>query len=221
MKSIRVSILAALIIVAAAFASNAQNLIVSKTYYDTGLAFDGSQWTQNPQSGPMTFTVYEESLHMSDGSRAIRSGNATVYGFTGRKYIFVGSDDVARPANYYIVSDNLDIAHVLELTFTIYGFTSSSVNLSLYSQVPVNNGGGNYNSGNYNSGSNYGSGTSGTNRKWVTCTLCNGTGVWKKNYAPKYNGQSITEWCDICKGYDHKHYHETCSSCNGKGGYYR
>ena len=46
--------LAALIIVAAAFASNAQNLIVSKTYYDTGLAFDGSQWTQNPQSGPMT-----------------------------------------------------------------------------------------------------------------------------------------------------------------------
>ena len=62
MKSIRVSILAALIIVAAAFASNAQNLIVSKTYYDTGLAFDGSQWTQNPQSGPMTFTVYEESL---------------------------------------------------------------------------------------------------------------------------------------------------------------
>ena len=132
------------------------------------------------------FTVYEESLHMSDGSWAIRSGNATVYGFTGRKYIFV-----------------------------------SSVNLSLYSQVPVNNGGGNYNSGNYNSGGNYDSGTSGTNRKWVTCTLCNGTGVWKKNYAPKYNGQSITEWCDICKGYDHKHYHETCSSCNGKGGYYR
>lgn len=82
--------LAALIIVAAAFASNAQNLIVSKTYYDTGLAFDGSQWTQNPQSGPMTFTVYEESLHMSDGSWAIRSGNATVYGFTERKYIFVG-----------------------------------------------------------------------------------------------------------------------------------
>ena len=116
--------LAAVIIVAAAFASNGQNLIVSKTYYDTGLAFDGSQWTQNPQSGPMTFTVYEESLHMSDGSWAIRSGNATVYGFTGRKYIFVGADEVARPSNY-------------------------------------------------------------------------------------------------CKGYDHKHYHETCSSCNGKGGYYR
>lgn len=54
---------------------------------------------------------------------------------------------------------------------------------------------------------------------WATCNL--GTGVWKKNYAPKYNGQSITEWCDICKGYDHKHYHETCTSCNGKGGYYR
>lgn len=212
MKSFRVFMLAAVIIFAAARVSHAQNLIVSKTYYDTGLAFDGSQWTQNLQAGPMTFTVYEESLHMSDGSWAIRSGNATVYGFTGRKYIFVGADDVARPANYYIVSDNLDIAHVLELTFTLYGFTSSSVNLSLYSQVPVNNGGGNYNGGNYNSG---------TNRTWVTCTACNGTGVWKKNYAPKYNGQSITEWCDICKGYDHKHYHETCSSCNGKGGYYR
>ena len=35
--------LAALIIFGAARESHAQNLIVSKTYYDTGLAFDGSQ----------------------------------------------------------------------------------------------------------------------------------------------------------------------------------
>ena len=204
---------------ASACLSHAQNLIVSKTYYDTGLAFDGSQWTRNLQASPMTFTVYEESLHMSDGSWAIRSGNATVYGFTGRKYIFVGADDVARPANYYIVSDNLDIAHVLELTFTVYGFTSSSVNLSLYSQVPVQNNSGNYNNGGNNSYNN--SNTNTANQKWITCTACNGTGVWLKNYAPKYNGQTVLQWCDICKDYDHIHYHEKCSACNGKGGYYR
>jgi DnaJ-class molecular chaperone len=211
--------LAAVIVFAAACASHAQNLIVSKTYYDTGLAFDGSQWTQGPQASPMTFTVYEESLHMSDGSWAIRSGNATVYGFSGRKYIFVGADEVARPANYYIVSDNLDIAHVLELTFTVYGFTSSSVNLSLYSQVPVQNNSGNYNNGVNNSYNN--SNTNTANQRWVTCTACNGTGVWLKNYAPKYNGQTVLQWCDICKDYDHIHYHEKCSACNGKGGYYR
>lgn len=51
--------LAAVIIFAAARASHAQNLIVSKTYYDTGLAFDGSQWTQNLQASPMTFTVMD------------------------------------------------------------------------------------------------------------------------------------------------------------------
>lgn len=43
MKSFRVFMLAAVIVFAAACASHAQNLIVSKTYYDTGLAFDGSQ----------------------------------------------------------------------------------------------------------------------------------------------------------------------------------
>lgn len=218
MKTLRLLTIV-IITFASACMSHAQNLIVSKTYYDTGLAFDGSQWTQSPQASPKTFTVYEESLHMSDGSWAIRSGNATVYGFTGRKYIFVGADDVARPANYYIVSDNLDIAHVLELTFAVYGFTNSSVNLSLYSQVPVQNNSGNYNNGGNNSYNN--SNTNTANQRWVTCTACNGTGVWLKNYAPKYNGQTYLQWCDICKDYDHIHYHEKCSACNGKGGYYR
>lgn len=219
MKSFRVFMLAAVIIFAAAFASHAQNLIVSKTYYDTGLAFDGSQWTQSPQASPKTFTVYEESLQTSDGKWAIRRGYGSAYGFTGRKYVFVDANGVEKPGNYYLVADNLDIAWVLELTFTFYGFTSSSVNLSLYSQVPVQNNYGNYNNGGYNSYNN--SNTNTANQRWVTCTACNGTGVWLKNYAPKYNGQTVLQWCDICKDYDHIHYHEKCSACNGKGGYYR
>jgi DnaJ-class molecular chaperone len=219
MKSFRVFMLAAVIIFAAAFASHAQNLIVSKTYYDTGLAFDGSQWTQSPQASPKTFTVYEESLQTSDGKWAIRRGYGSAYGFTGRKYVFVDANGVEKPGNYYLVADNLDIAWVLELTFTFYGFTSSSVNLSLYSQVPVQNNSGNYNNGGNNSYNN--SNTNTANQRWVTCTACNGTGVWLKNYAPKYNGQTVLQWCDICKDYDHIHYHEKCSACNGKGGYYR
>lgn len=219
MKSFRVFMLAAVIIFAAAFASHAQNLIVSKTYYDTGLAFDGSQWTQGPQASPKTFTVYEESLQTSDGKWAIRRGYGSAYGFTGRKYVFVDANGVEKPGNYYLVADNLDIAWVLELTFTFYGFTSSSVNLSLYSQVPVQNNSGNYNNGGNNSYNN--SNTNTANQRWVTCTACNGTGVWLKNYAPKYNGQTVLQWCDICKDYDHIHYHEKCSACNGKGGYYR
>ena len=211
--------LAAVIVFAAAFASHAQNLIVSKTYYDTGLAFDGSQWTQGPQASPKTFTVYEESLQTSDGKWAIRRGYGSAYGFTGRKYVFVDANGVEKPGNYYLVADNLDIAWVLELTFTFYGFTSSSVNLSLYSQVPVQNNSGNYNNGGNNSYNN--SNTNTANQRWVTCTACNGTGVWLKNYAPKYNGQTVLQWCDICKDYDHIHYHEKCSACNGKGGYYR
>jgi DnaJ-class molecular chaperone len=217
MKSFRVFMLAAVIVFAAAFASHAQNLIVSKTYYDTGLAFDGSQWTQSPQASPKTFTVYEESLQTSDGKWAIRRGYGSAYGFTGRKYVFVDANGVEKPGNYYLVADNLDIAWVLELTFTFYGFTSSSVNLSLYSQVPVQNNSGNYNNGGNNSYNN----TNTANQRWVTCTACNGTGVWLKNYAPKYNGQTVLQWCDICKDYDHIHYHEKCSACNGKGGYYR
>ena len=219
MKSFRVFMLAAVIVFAAAFASHAQNLIVSKTYYDTGLAFDGSQWTQGPQASPKTFTVYEESLQTSDGKWAIRRGYGSAYGFTGRKYVFVDANGVEKPGNYYLVADNLDIAWVLELTFTFYGFTSSSVNLSLYSQVPVQNNSGNYNNGGNNSYNN--SNTNTANQRWVTCTACNGTGVWLKNYAPKYNGQTVLQWCDICKDYDHIHYHEKCSACNGKGGYYR
>lgn len=219
MKSFRVFMLAAVIVFAAAFASHAQNLIVSKTYYDTGLAFDGSQWTQGPQASPKTFTVYEESLQTSDGKWAIRRGYGSAYGFTGRKYVFVDANGVEKPGNYYLVADNLDIAWVLELTFTFYGFTSSSVNLSLYSQVPVQNNSGNYNNGVNNSYNN--SNTNTANQRWVTCTACNGTGVWLKNYAPKYNGQTVLQWCDICKDYDHIHYHEKCSACNGKGGYYR
>jgi DnaJ-class molecular chaperone len=219
MKSFRVFMLAAVIVFAAAFASHAQNLIVSKTYYDTGLAFDGSQWTQSPQASPKTFTVYEESLQTSDGKWAIRRGYGSAYGFTGRKYVFVDANGVEKPGNYYLVADNLDIAWVLELTFTFYGFTSSSVNLSLYSQVPVQNNSGNYNNGGNNSYNN--SNTNTANQRWVTCTACNGTGVWLKNYAPKYNGQTVLQWCDICKDYDHIHYHEKCSACNGKGGYYR
>lgn len=219
MKSFRVFMLAAVIIFAAAFASHAQNLIVSKTYYDTGLAYDGSQWTQSPQASPKTFTVYEESLQTSDGKWAIRRGYGSAYGFTGRKYVFVDANGVEKPGNYYLVADNLDIAWVLELTFTFYGFTSSSVNLSLYSQVPVQNNSGNYNNGGNNSYNN--SNTNTANQRWVTCTACNGTGVWLKNYAPKYNGQTVLQWCDICKDYDHIHYHEKCSACNGKGGYYR
>ena len=56
MKTLRLLTIV-IITFASACLSHAQNLIVSKTYYDTGLAFDGSQWTQNLQASPITFTV--------------------------------------------------------------------------------------------------------------------------------------------------------------------
>ena len=209
--AMRLFLLAALMFVASHVAE-AQKLLVNKTYYHTGLQFDGAQWSQNGLTGSVGFKVYDTHLQLSHGTRAVRRGDATVYGFTGKKYVVQGKNGQEYPNQYYLVSNNLDIAYVQALTF--WGQTHTS--LGLYSQVPVSTGGGasapsqpNYNSGSQQSGR-------------VVCRKCNGKGrVVYDSYPPQYSGsRSYPKYCSECGQTfpsSRGHSHVTCGSCGGRG----
>ena len=53
------------------------------------------------------------------------------------------------------------------------------------------------------------------------CPGCGGKGYVydSKEYGPRYTAESEKVWCDICHGYDDRHYHKRprCQVCNGKG----
>ena len=207
-------------------------VLLSGVFHETGVGYDG-QWQQLGGPGiPFDVVVYENEIQYGS-FKGVRRGNANVHGFAGRRYNIVNSDGEVK-THYIVVADNGAIIRVLEVTVDSgpvpgFGFSVGYTSVMAYMTArgypgQYDNNGGSYsnNSGSYNSNNsgNYNS-NSAPRQRWVTCTLCNGTGVWKKVYAPRYNGKSSSVWCDICKGYDHTHYHETCSSCSGKGSYMR
>ena len=211
MKQTMKLLLLAALVFAASHVAEAQKLLVNKTYYHTGLSFDGTQWTQTGATGSVGFKVYDTHLQLSDGTRAVRRGDATVYGFTGKKYVSQGANGQEYPARYYLVSNNLDIAEVLALTF--WGQTHTS--LILYSQVPVSTGGTSAPSQpNYNRGSQQ--------SVRVVCRKCNGKGrVVYDSYPPQYSGsRSYPKYCSECGQTfpsSRGHSHVTCGSCGGRG----
>lgn len=226
--SVRIFLSISIMLLSAGIAS--AQALVQGIFHETGIAFDGSWQQVGAPTTPFNVVVNENEMQYGN-YRAVRRGNTNVHGFVGRRYNLVNSNGEVNTF-YFVVADNGAIIRVSEFSFDAgqvpgFGFSVGYKSVTAYMTAPGypgqydNINSGNYNSnsgGNYNSNSNS---SSGSQQRWVTCTLCNGAGVWNKVYAPRYNGQSSSVWCEICKGYDHSHYHEKCSSCLGKGGYMR
>lgn len=158
-------------------------------------------------STPMLWniSIYENTLYCGSDKAYPFMGTKVVNGYTTRVY--------GNNAWHYVVFSDNSLYH--EYVSNIMGMETVSQTVYLK---------GNFLQGN-NYGNNYGNNgnayqqpqNSNSQKRQVTCSLCNGWGKYLIDYAPRYSGSKPDQWCEQCRKNDYVHTHRTCASCQGKG----
>ena len=213
--SVRIFLSISIMLLSAGTAS-AQTLLHKGIYHETGVVFDGSWQTQSGPLPAVNVYIYDTSMEWG-GERAVRRGNANVYGFQGMRYNIIRKDNGNEATGYYyVVNESYDIIRVLELN--LFGNVSLAAFMTAKGEPSVNqNVNGSYN--NSNSNTNTTKTKSDSDRYgYKTCHLCNGSGnchtCLGDGFYYGYNGSRLS--CPNC----YVNERGKCSECKGTGKVY-
>jgi len=182
-------------------------------YFSTGFMTNGQGgWISSGSGAAKAFTISDTKIINGDGDSFVYTGELALFNI---------------PVSVYACTTNNRMFILRNGNELMYALTDYGLFLSELQQVGVANRRLSRNtiSGYYNAGSTtFQPGSIPSNnaqprqQSRKVCTLCNGWGKWKIQYAPRYGGVNTPrEWCEICGKYDYLHHHEPCSACGGSG----